>query len=122
MPQDPAGCGWTTTRRRPRIDTQNGSTGAAQRQRGEGSRSYSRRDHAYDNSAVPRHHATAMTRLSPIGEPVSNPRRVSLIGVNGWYSANQRTAVGSESVGTKPLLRNGSSSRNIGELLAVSTL
>ena len=31
-----------------------------------------------------------------------------MIGVNGWYSANQRSPAGIESVGTKALLRNGS--------------
>ena len=58
----------------------------------------------------------------PIGVPVRKPRKVSMNGVNGWYSANQRTAVGIEPVGTNPLPRNGSSSRGIGRLLAVSTL
>ena len=43
-------------------------------------------------------------------------------GVNGWYSANQRTPAGIESVGTKPLPRNGSRISGIGRLLAVSTL
>src|SRR5438034_10105805 len=71
---------------------------------------------------MPAHQATAMIALSPIGVPSSRPRRVSVIGVKGWYSANQRTPAGMESVGTKPLPRNGSSSRNIGRLLAVSTL
>ena len=45
-----------------------------------------------------------------------------MMGVNGWCSANQRSPAGIESVGTKPLLRNGRSIRNIGVLLAVSTL
>ena len=58
----------------------------------------------------------------PIGVPSSRPRSVSMTGVNGWYSANQRSPAGIESVGTKPLPRNGSSIRNIGMLLAVSTL
>ena len=42
--------------------------------------------------------------------------------MNGWYSANQRTPTGIESVGTKPLPRNGRRTRGIGVLLAVSTL
>src|SRR6185437_16608381 len=58
----------------------------------------------------------------PIGVPDSSPRSVSVIGVNGWCSANQRRPAGIESVGTNPLPRNGSSNRNIGVLLAVSTL
>ena len=45
-----------------------------------------------------------------------------MIGVNGWCSANQRRPAGIESVGTKPLPRNGRSIRNIGRLLAVSTV
>ena len=45
-----------------------------------------------------------------------------MTGVNGWCSANQRTPAGIESVGTNPLPRNGSSSRNIGRLLAMTTL
>jgi hypothetical protein len=43
-------------------------------------------------------------------------------GVNGWYSANQLTPAGIDSVGTNPLPRNGRRTRNIGVLLAVSTL
>ncbi len=47
---------------------------------------------------------------------------MSMMGVNGWCSANQRTAVGMVSTGTNPLPRNGRSSRIMGVLLAVSTL
>src|SRR5262249_49191407 len=90
--------------------------------RGFGTRSYRRRDHTTDSAAIPTHQATVMIRSSPIFVPVSSPRSVSLTGVNGWYSANQRTPVGSEEVGTNPLPRNGRRMRNIGELLAVSTL
>jgi hypothetical protein len=68
------------------------------------------------------HHATACTASLPDGCPASSPRSVSMTGVKGWYSANQRTPTGIESVGTKPLPRNGSSTRGIGLLLAVSTL
>ena len=45
-----------------------------------------------------------------------------MIEVNGWFSANQRRPSGMEAVGTKPLPRNRRSIRNIGRLLAVSTL
>ena len=60
--------------------------------------------------------------LSPIGVPRSRPRRVSMIGVKGWFSANQRRPSGIVCVGTNPLPRNSRSMRNIGRLLAVSTL
>ena len=58
----------------------------------------------------------------PIGVPSSSPRSVSMIGVNGWYSANQRSPAGIESVGTNPLPRNGRSTSGIGRLLAASTV
>ena len=45
-----------------------------------------------------------------------------MIGVNGWFSANQRRPSGIVAVGTKPLPRKGRRIRNIGRLLAVSTL
>jgi hypothetical protein len=41
-----------------------------------------------------------------------------MTGVNGWYSANQRSPTGIESVGTKPLPRNGRNTRGCGRLLA----
>src|SRR5262249_60417949 len=63
-----------------------------------------------------------MTALLPIGPPVSRPRSVWVSGVNGWYSANQRSPAGIEAVGTNPLPKNGSSIRNMGVLLAVSTV
>ena len=69
-----------------------------------------------------RHQPTASTPLSPIGVPISRPRTLSMIGVKGWCSANQARPGGIEPVGTKPLLRNGRKTRNIGRLLAVSTL
>ena len=71
---------------------------------------------------MPTHHAIATTALLPIGVPISSPRRVSMMGVKGWYSANQRSAAGIVSVGTNPLLRNGRMSNGMGMLLAVSTL
>lgn len=54
--------------------------------------------------------------------PSSRPRSVWITGVNGWYSANQRSQVGIVSVGTNPLPSNGNSITNIGVLLALSTL
>src|ERR687892_70552 len=66
------------------------------------------------------HHAAATTALLPIGVPRRRPRTVSMIGVKGWYSANQRRAVGMESVGTKPLPRKGRKTRGMGALLAAS--
>src|SRR4051794_23748437 len=57
-----------------------------------------------------------------MGVPINSPRRVSLIGVNGWYSANQRTAPGSESVGTNPLPSIGRNVNGNGMLLADSGL
>src|SRR5207249_11174509 len=71
---------------------------------------------------MPAHQATAMIALSPIGVPSSRPRRVSVIGVKDWHSANQRTPAGIQPAGTKPLPRKGSRSRQIERLLAVSTL
>src|SRR5579883_3518638 len=52
-----------------------------------------------------------MTALCPIGVPVSRPRSVLMIGVNGSFWANQRTPAGIEAVGTKALETNG---RNCG--------
>jgi hypothetical protein len=45
-----------------------------------------------------------------------------MIGVNGWYSANHRSPAGSESVGTNPLPKKGSSVSGMGRLLAPSTV
>jgi hypothetical protein len=47
---------------------------------------------------------------------------VSITGVNGWYSANQLSPVGMESVGTNPLPRKGRKVRGMGRLLAASTV
>src|SRR5712691_513014 len=58
----------------------------------------------------------------PGGVPVSSPRTVWVTGVKGWYSANWRSPAGMVLVGTNPLLRKGSRVRNLGVLLAVSTL
>ena len=71
---------------------------------------------------MPTLQATAPMALLPIGVPVSSPRRVSVTGVKGWYWANCRSPTGMVATGTKPLPRNGSRVRNIGVLLAVSTL
>src|SRR5690349_7283863 len=67
------------------------------------------------------HQAVVARALLPTGVPASSPRTVSMNGVNGWWAANHCTAGGIESVGANPLLRKGSSTRNMGELLADST-
>ncbi|HYB37187.1 MAG TPA: hypothetical protein VEF72_16545 [Mycobacterium sp.] len=41
-----------------------------------------------------------------------------MTGVNGWYSANQRTPAGMEPVGTKALLMDGGTTRISDMLLA----
>src|SRR5215467_2353770 len=69
-----------------------------------------------------RHQAIAMTALLPIGPPSSRPRTVLITGVNGWYSANQRIAVGIDWVSTKPLPRNARMMSGVGALLADSTV
>jgi hypothetical protein len=61
----------------------------------------------YPASAMPTHQATAITALLPIGVPRSSPRVVSMRGVKGWFSANQRTPAGIAWVGTKALLMKG---------------
>ncbi len=53
---------------------------------------------------------------------MTSARRVLIIGVNGWCSANWRSPAGIVSVGTKALLMKGSITRMSGVLLAVSTL
>src|SRR6266542_7117546 len=68
------------------------------------------------------HQATANRARLPIGVPMSSPRSVSITGVNGWFSANQRSPTGIESGGTKPLPRNGRRISGMGRLLALSTL
>src|SRR5215469_11593054 len=66
--------------------------------------------------------ARAMTALLPMGAPVSRPRTVLITGVNGWYSANQRMAVGIVLVSTKPLPRNARMMSGVGALLADSAV
>src|SRR6516164_10919051 len=63
-----------------------------------------------------------MAALRPMGPPASRPRTVSITGVNGWYSANQRIAAGIEDVSTKPLPRNARMISGVGALLADSTV
>ena len=72
---------------------------------------------------MPTLQATATTALVPIGVPVSRPRRVSVAGVNGWYSANWREP-GRHRRGEHEAAaeERAASVRNIGVLLAVSTL
>src|SRR6516225_10905730 len=57
-----------------------------------------------------------------MGPPMSRPRTVSITGVNGWYSANQRIAVGIDGVSTKPLPRKARMVSGVGALLADSTV
>src|SRR5690348_5292107 len=71
---------------------------------------------------MPAHQATESTALLPIGVPISNPRIVSMNGVNGWCSAKARSQAGIESVGTNPLPRNGRNTNGCGMLLADSTV
>ncbi len=58
----------------------------------------------------------------PGSRPSRQARRVLMIGVKGWCSANQASPAGIDSVGTKPLDRNGSRMSGSGALLAASTL
>src|SRR5450759_3644629 len=74
----------------------------------------------YPASAMPTHQATAIIALLPIGVPRSSPRVVSMRGVKGWFSANQRTPAGIAWVGTKALLMKGRNWINSGLLLADS--
>src|SRR5690242_8994651 len=66
------------------------------------------------------HQAVAMAALLPMGVSRRRLRMVCMMGVKGWYWANQRRAVGMESVGTNPLPRKGSRTRGMGALLAAS--
>jgi hypothetical protein len=74
------------------------------------SRLYTALAKGYPASASPTHHATARIALFPKGVP-SNPRSVSMMGVKGWYWANQRIPTGIDSVLTKALLMNGSKTK-----------
>ena len=83
-----------------------------------------RRAAAPRGSRRPRSRRTSRRRgapLLPIGVPSRRPRTVSMIGVKGWFWANQLTPSGIVFVGTKALLRKGRRTRKIGRLLAVST-
>src|SRR5664279_6535443 len=71
---------------------------------------------------MPTLQATAPMAWVPIEVSVSSPRTVWVTGVKGWYSANWRSPAGRVAMGTNPLLRKGSRVRNMGVLLAVSTL
>src|SRR4051812_45268888 len=71
---------------------------------------------------MPAHQASEIHALSPISEPESRPRRVSVIGVNGWVSANQRSPGDIESAGTNAEPRNGRNWISSGLLLADSTV
>src|ERR1700694_4780768 len=68
-------------------------------------RLYTARAHRYPTRVRKQHQATARTALVPlIGVPSNSPRSVSMTGVKGWYSANQRTPPGIESGRTNALL------------------
>ena len=53
---------------------------------------------------MPRHRATALAGLVPMGEPRGRRTRVSMTGVTGWFWANPWIQVGMVSMGTKALL------------------
>src|SRR5215469_17574240 len=63
-------------------------------------------DHRYPTRAIPAHQATAAIVSLAFGAPVSSPRNVSMIGVNGRYSANCRTPAPIFATGTIALLKN----------------
>ncbi len=90
-------------RRRPRR-----ASGASPGQRLRSRRNRTRA-HRYPASARPTHQATAVRVVPPSGVPVSSPRRVSMIGVNGWCAANHCTDPDIWPGGTNALLMNGSS-------------
>src|SRR6476620_9485729 len=71
---------------------------------------------------MPAHQAREIQPLSPIAEPESRPRSVSVIGVNGWLSANQRSPGDIEPAGTNAEPRNGRNCTSSGLLLADSTV
>src|SRR6516225_7733313 len=71
---------------------------------------------------MPTLQAFAAIAWVPMGPPVSRPRTVWVTGVKGSYSANWRSPAGMVAVATNALDRNGSRVRNMGVLLAVSTL
>ncbi len=54
--------------------------------------------------------------------PTSNPRSVSVIGVNGWFSATHASPLDIESVGTNALLTNGRNCNGNAEVLAPATV
>src|SRR5674536_155237 len=71
---------------------------------------------------MPTLQATAPMAWVPIEVSASSPRTVWVTGAKGWYSANGRSPAGRVAMGANPLLRKGSRVRNMGVLLAVSTL
>src|ERR1700689_5098413 len=72
-----------------------------------GRRLYRARAQKYAAKVRPAHQAIAMIALSPIPVPVSRPRSVSMIEVNGSFWANQRTGPEIAAVGQNALLTNG---------------
>ena len=71
---------------------------------------------------MPRLQAMATMAWLPTAASVSNPRTVSTTGEKGSYWENCRSPSGMVAVRTNPLPRKGSRIRNMGVLLAVSTL
>jgi hypothetical protein len=69
---------------------------------------------------MPTHQAMATMASPPSGVPLSSPRTVSMIGVNGWYSANSRRPGPILSAGTIALLKNGSMTSGTEAMPAVS--
>src|SRR5262249_905098 len=65
------------------------------------------RAHSQPTSVSPTHQAIAVIAVVADGVPFNSPRMVSMIGVNGWYSANCFAPGPILSAGTNALLRNG---------------
>src|SRR6185312_7707719 len=68
----------------------------------------------YPARASPAHHTHAISGLLPAGTPSSRLRMVSMMGVNGWYSENQRSPGAIAAAGTNALPRNGRSASGRG--------
>lgn len=60
------------------------------------------------------HQETTSRPLLPMEPPKRSRLSISMKGVNGWYSANQRTPTGIGSVGTNPLPKKGSKAAGLG--------
>src|SRR5690349_17673225 len=71
---------------------------------------------------MPTHHASATQMSAPTGCPAKMSRVELTIDVTGWFSANQRTGPGIDSVGTNAELRNGRKMSGYENALAPSTV